>query len=107
MSKPITPQEVLNTVTLPDKVIDTINTVIEKEWVYGKNSMTITQDILVEAIRIAMDVTRDEAYKLGYLDFEKMYSDAGWGVEYHKPETFSNESFDTYFKFTMPSSIKI
>lgn len=106
MSKPITPQEVLNTVELPDKVIDAINSVIKKEWIYGKKSMNITQDILVEAIRIAMGITRGEAYNLGYLDFEKMYRDAGWGVEYNKPETFSNEDFDTYFRFTMPSSNK-
>jgi hypothetical protein len=102
MSNPITPQELIQNINLPDAVIDTINTVLQSSWAYGKTSVSITQDTLVQAIIDVMGITRQQAFDAGYLDFEKVYRDAGWLVEYNKPETFSNESFDTYFKFTAP-----
>lgn len=104
MSIPITPQEVLDGIKLPNKVIDAINDVIKNEWVYGKKSMNISQDVLIISIMNVMGINRGEVISLGYLDFESEYRKSGWVVEYHKPVTFSNDNFKPYFKFTVPES---
>ena len=98
MTKPITPAEVgkHQATIIPAVVFEVVNTLIASNFMNG--SATVKQDSIVDGILIASDITRNEIFQKGYLNFEEAYREAGWEVEYDKPGY--NESYSAYFEFT-------
>ena len=103
MTTPINPNELISDIKLPDKVIEAINTVLKEQWVYGRTTMNIKQELFAKEIRKEMNIDiahRQEVYDNGYMDFEKVFEKEGWEIEYHTPDR--DESYDAYYKFTAP-----
>ena len=97
MVKPITPSEVK--IVIPDAVIIAVNRLIQDKW--DGTKAIIKQDEIMELISSDREddprPKRSEVYKHHWLDFEDLYRQAGWSVEYDKPGY--NEDYDAYFKF--------
>lgn len=98
MAKPISPKDVqsVKDSILPDVVFEVFNALIVENW--NGTCASVKQDEAVERIAKALDISRDAAFKHGYLDVESVYSKAGWKVKYDKPAY--NESYDAYFVFS-------
>lgn len=89
--KPISPQEIKK--TIPDFVIEAVNELIA-EKVNDKNYATVLQKHIVDRVKSKTDQDFDYAW----LDFENIFRDAGWNVNYDKPAYC--ESYDAYFEFS-------
>jgi hypothetical protein len=98
MVNPIKPEEVVH--TIPDFIIEAVNTLIKKKW-DGKKALIKQDDILAIVSSNNEDSdkpSRRTIFDNNWLDFEDIYREVGWKVEYDKPAY--NESYDAYFKFT-------
>jgi len=98
MIKPITPDEIKH--EIPDFIIEAVKTLLKKKW-DGKKAIIEQNDIL--AIVSSNDEddgkpSRRTIFDNNWLDFEDLYREVGWNVEYDKPAY--NESYAAYFKFT-------
>lgn len=101
--KPITPAETLKDFkeSFPDYVITGINNAILK-YSKGQTSFTIYQKNIVEEIIAAAKpkkITSKFLFDNHFLDFEDMYRQHGWYIEYDKPGYC--ESYEAFFKFKM------
>lgn len=98
MVAPITPDEVVQKKkeNFPEKVIEAVNEIIAEHW--NGHSATFTQKHAAARIANKMGVETDTVYKRQWLDFEEIYREAGWKVEYDKPGY--NESYEATFAFT-------
>lgn len=98
MIKPIKPQEVIH--TIPDFIIEAVNGLIQKKW-DGEEAI-IKQDEIMELVTSDDSdddkPSHEEVYKRHWLDFEPLYEEVGWNVEYDKPGF--NEFYKPYFRFT-------
>lgn len=95
--KPISPNDVglhLANV-LPDKVIETWNTLIAQSQSSGGE---VEQREAIKALMEATGSTRDEVFAKHWLDIELMYRAQGWKVIYDKPAY--NESYEPTFIFS-------
>jgi hypothetical protein len=81
---------------IPKYVTDAVNTLIKKN--YRGSSFTIKQKEIVAEIQKKKSVTSQFLFENNYLDFEDIYRNRGWDVEYDKPAYC--ETYDAYFKFT-------
>jgi hypothetical protein len=83
-STPFTPADARQhkQVILPKEVIDSVNELIER-------------------IMSKLSITRSEIIKLGFLEIEPVYEDAGWKVQYHSPS--HDESYEPYYVFQKQS----
>lgn len=99
MSKAMTPNEInsLKQELIPEFVFDAFNKLIAKN-LNGKTSFVKVKDV-VENIVLANDVTAQKIYDSKWLDIEQSYRDAGWFVIYDSPAY--NETYDSYFRFTI------
>lgn len=82
---------------IPKYVTDAVNTLIKKN--YRGSSFTIKQKEIVAEIQKKKKVTSQFLFENNYLDFEDIYRNRGWAVEYEKP-CYGDSDFDAYFKFT-------
>lgn len=97
MAKPISPEEAsMEKLLMPDAVIETWNRLIAMKF-NGDNTVTIVQDEIVPALVAATGVKRQDVFDLGWLDIENLYHEAGWIVEYNKPDY--NEKGPRFFTF--------
>ena len=55
-------------------------------------------DIPYDTFKMLLARLRQKIYDQGWLDFEPLYREVGWNVEYDKPAYY--EHYDAYFKFT-------
>jgi len=97
---PITPAEILADLPniIPSFVFEAVNNLLKKK--FRGNSVTIKQDeIMSEIANLQKTYTRQEIYDNKWMDFEKVYRDNGWNVEYDKPGY--SENYDAYFKFSV------
>lgn len=98
MVKPITPDEVKH--IIPDFIIEVVNKLIQEKW--DGHEAIIKQDEIMDIISSDDEdddkPSRQKIYDKGWLDFEPLYREAGWNVEYDKPGYCEN--YDAYFKFT-------
>ena len=101
MIKPITPDEVKH--SIPDFIIEAVNNLIQEKW--DGHSAVITQDEILDLVTCDetdwgdnSKPTRKKVFDKGWLDFEPIYRNVGWNVEYDKPGF--NETYKAYFKFT-------
>jgi hypothetical protein len=96
---PITPQEILADLPkiIPSFVFEAVNNLLKKK--FRGESVTIKQDAIMDEIaKLQTTYTRQEIFDNKWMDFEKVYRDNGWKVEYDKPGY--NESYDAFFVFT-------
>lgn len=96
--KPITPEEAKKCREdyIPAEVIEVTNELICK---YLSNRRArFTQDELVSEILKRMpNLSSQDLFYHKYLDFEPLFEEAGWNVEYHKPSYGDN--FAAFFIF--------
>lgn len=100
--KPFSPSEVLATKisNIPDFVIDAVNELlIEKIDARGKRAI-IKQDDVIDKLagRMPMGLSRNDVFSNNWLDFEPLFRENGWKVEYDKPGY--DESYDAHWVFT-------
>jgi hypothetical protein len=97
MPGPIKPKEVQSKkdAALPEEVFEIFNALITEHW--DGRSANFSQDEAVKRIAKALDISRGEAFKKGYLDVESAYRKAGWKVLYDKPGF--NEEYEANFTF--------
>ena len=96
--KPISPSEILVNLDkiIPPVVIQTVNNLLMKY--YRGGSLTILQDEIIKEIKnLDGTITKDQIYNNKWLDFEELYRQSGWSVEYDKPGY--NESYNARFIF--------
>ena len=97
---PITPEQAeeqqLN--SIPDFVIEAVNGLIVKKYRREAKCAVLRQDEIIEAIQNVEFVERDVIIKNRWLDFEDLYRQAGWSVDYDTPGY--NESYTPVFTFT-------
>ena len=93
--KPITSDEVVTAKgeIMPDFVKEIINDLIVKNW--KVNRACVYQKDIVAKLR---DADSRDPFAEGWLDFEPIYQEAGWNVEYDKPGW--DETYDAHFIFT-------
>lgn len=103
--KPITPQEVeeARKNDIPSFVIEAVNKLLKKKW-DGQKAI-ITQDEIISEMKPSNVLGlengirfRGAVFSNHWLDFEDLYRESGWKVEYDKPSY--SESYKAYFKFT-------
>jgi hypothetical protein len=97
---PISPDEVVKyrAKTFPKEVIEVINTMISEAW--NGYMAELEQDEVLTRICQKLKISSDEALRRHLLDFEEVYRDAGWNVEYDRPGY--DESYEANYKFTRP-----
>lgn len=96
--KPISPSEILDNLDkiIPPVVIQAVNNLLMKE--YRGGSVTILQDAIIKEIKnLDGTITKDQIYDNKWLDFESLYRQNGWSVEYDKPAY--NETYAAKFIF--------
>lgn len=94
--KPISPDDVVAS-EIPDFVIDIVNRLIRQNYQSRRKCSVIEQREIVKEIKALINIYGLE-FDIKWLDFEEMYRNAGWNVEYDKPGY--NESYEATFKFT-------
>ena len=98
--KPIIPIEVLKKreEEIPDVVIEAINNLLVEEYRIGSTSIVLKQDDIVDILVESYGLDKNEIFDKGWLDFEPLFIDAGWEVEFDKPSW--RETHPSTFKFT-------
>lgn len=98
--RPITPEEALKQQlnSIPDFVIEAVNGLIVKEFEQIGESAVVRQDDIIHAIQEIEPVESSVIFKNKWLDFEKIYEEAGWNVDYDSPGY--NEHYPAIFVFT-------
>lgn len=102
MSAPANPNDIagLKRSVFPPAVFEAVNELIAEKFTNGRANFT--QDEVVARIAAKMpgedyEIKSGEIYKRGWLNFEEVYRDEGWSVEYDKPAY--NESYSANFTF--------
>ena len=103
--KPITPQEAeeARKNAVPSFVIEAVNKLLKKKW-DGQKAIITQEEIINEmkpnsSLGLVNYISfRRQVFANHWLDFEKIYEESGWKVEYDKPSY--SESYKAYFKFT-------
>lgn len=95
--EPLTPTQVATKVKseIPGFIIVAVNQLLVECKKSTTNIIVITQDQIVErGLKLAprADITRQAFFSRGWLDFEELFNDYGWSVEYVAP--FYHENSD-------------
>lgn len=97
MVEPISPSDVKK--IIPDFVIEAVNQLINEKW--DGYEAVILQDEIMAIISSSDDMddkpSRKQILDKGWLDFEPLYREKGWDVEYDKPGY--NEFYKAKFIF--------
>jgi hypothetical protein len=92
---PISPMLVKEN-NIPDEVVETVNELIMRKWRCGR--AVIFQNEIIEILENKMKITRQEIFNNRYLDFENLFREYGWNVEYDKPHYTDNNEAMFIFK---------
>jgi hypothetical protein len=103
--KPITPGEIVHEKAFPSYVIRAFNELIQENY-RGRESKVLQDDVIERILSYANVgakpeepiLTRAQIFELDYLDIEDMYKEAGWKVDYRKPD-YNENPFPSYFRF--------
>ncbi len=106
VERPITPDQALKAKinAIPSFVIEAVNELLAKR--FSGVSCTIKQkEVIEKAEEIGMargtipgHASRQTFFNEHWLDFEPLFRDAGWKVEYDKPGW--DESYEPFWKFS-------
>ena len=97
MIEPISPSDVKK--IIPDFVVETVNKLIMEKW-DGDEAIILQDDIMDIVSSDDPDndkPSRQEVFDKRWLDFEDLYREKGWDVEYDKPAY--NEFYKARFIF--------
>lgn len=105
MIKPLTYDEVMDQrkSSIPDFIIEAVNECLRKK-LHGKFASFTQDEVMKEALKnfpsdLNVSVKReDHIFDNHWLDFEPLFREAGWKVEFDKPAY--NESYPARFTFT-------
>ena len=95
-TKPITPEEAGKAAYISPIVIECVNQFLRQR--YRGYSCIIKQEELIDAVIVAGGPRRDELFEKSMLDFEPLFGEYGWKVEYDKPGL--NATYKAFWKFT-------
>lgn len=106
--KPILPDEVVSKKLeiFPDNMLESVNELIAKHWDgYSAHfKQKELEDLYLEKckskstdVNFKIEKARQEMYDNHWMDFEDIYRNSGWKVEYDKPGY--NESYEATFEF--------
>ena len=97
-AEPISPEQVLARKQFNPTLIECVNRLLVKRF-DGKSAIIKLKEIRKEFEEANPDGewTWDRLVSEHHLDFEDLYREAGWKVEYDKPAY--NENYSSYFKF--------
>lgn len=97
--KPLSPDEAAKEARadIPDFVIEAVNNLLKKHLTSGY--ATLRQDeVIAEILRLSnQELTRQQIFDNKWLDFEPIFEEEGWVVEYDKPGY--NETYEPTFDF--------
>ena len=102
MVKPISPDEALTGRVVPEPVLLAVNQILREQ--YTGVALKVQQDDIVKlAMKLAKEAgnARFDPFKDGGMDFEPVYRQAGWDVEYDKPRY--TEGYPATFTFSRRS----
>lgn len=94
--KPLSPEEIVY--DIPDFVIEAVNTLLKKNY-RGKSCTIKAKDIISEGQKSGKANTNKDWYKEKWMDFENIYREQGWAVEYEQP-CYGDSNFDAFYTFT-------
>ena len=96
--KALSPKEIVY--DIPDFVIEAVNTLLRKEF-RGKECTIKAKDIIAEGRNSKTGKTHPNKdwYKEHWMDFENIFREQGWKVEYNQP-CYGDSNFDAYYTFT-------
>lgn len=102
--KPITPEEAKKSIikSFPDYIIESVNELIVENR-RGVGSITILREDVIKRIQSKKDVSRGYLFDNKFLDFEEIYKDQGWHVNYDQP--CQGEDFKAYYQFTPNNNV--
>ena len=101
--KPISPEKVeqIRIHEMPEAIIQATNELIVRSW-NGRSATVKVEEIVDQYFRVSGEeknaATRGKLFDKHYLDIEPAYREAGWKVEFEKPDY--TESFPSYFVFS-------
>lgn len=110
MVKPITPDTVTEykLKSIPDEVFEAVNELIALKFTIRGQRVIVKQQEIIDLVRKKLYPDAEEGVKgrfdFNWLNFEKVYEEAGWTVKYDKPAY--NESYDAHFEFTAKPSLR-
>lgn len=99
-SKPIKPEQIKPSVSIPNQVIETFNSLISAN--YRNGAARILQKEIVAQL-VAIGFSRNRIFDEKLLDVEETYREAGWEVEYDKPG-YNETHYEPYFVFRKKSN---
>ena len=96
---PITPDVVQEKFLeeIPDFIISTVNSLIIKNWNQTEKCAKIKQEEILEKVLQLGNISSEEIFKKHWFDFEDIYRNVGWIVEYDKPLYY--ETYPATFTF--------
>lgn len=102
--KPLKPEDAVK--TIDSRMIEAVNTMI-KENLIGRHAEFTQNDLINKYFELSYpnasksekSKIRTELFEKHQLDFEQLYINLGWKVEYDKPAY--NETYEASFKFTL------
>lgn len=92
--KPISPKEAKSGANIPNFVVKAINQFLQE----GKRRITQNEIIAAAMLLGPAELTRDDFFSKGWLNFETLYRSEGWKVIYDKPAHF--ETYEAFFVFS-------
>ncbi len=99
MTKPISPNDIAETKfeQFPDAVFLAVNALLAERYTNGR--ARFNQDEVIDRIIGFNDkLERSEIFARGWLNFEEVYRDAGWEIEFDKPAYF--EDYTAFWIFS-------
>lgn len=97
--KPITPEQAKGKIknVIPEAIIRAVNECISEKFRDNGSFGILQKDIIAKAVKFDENLTSNIIFEKKYMDFESLYKEAGWIVEYDKPAY--NETYEAYFTF--------
>lgn len=92
--KPLTPDEARKALVLPDDVIIVVNEFLAQR--YRGGTCIIKREEVMSALNTRMGLTRTEIFERHYLDFEPLFEDYGWDIQYDAPAY--NETYEAFWR---------
>lgn len=96
--KPLAPHEVVaeKKRLIPEEVLTVVNKYLGERAVKGY--ARIDQEEIVRDL-VKAGIRRSDIFAHHWLDFEEIYREVGWEVEYDKPVRWGGDTYDPHFKF--------
>lgn len=104
--KPFSPEDALESkiASIPQQVIQAVNEFLALRYNPDDGSVIIKQDEIIQRVIELMNVTSAKnitssvIFDNHWMDFEPLFRQAGWKVEYDKPGY--SETYQAFFSFT-------